>query len=196
MEELTRKGKTGNSVVHLLEDLFPESIDKIKEDQGSKPGPLPLVMKYSNEEDLFIFLFGSNENNLVSKKLEFGAHQVVITRNQETKKLLPPLLQHALVLTVFEAKGLEFDEVILFNFFSDSPNDVHWNVLLNLDRRSQKSLASLDSAEGTSLISIPSSLLFLLLLSLISFSPLLSLPFFFFSLSFFPSYLSLFSLPL
>ena len=45
--------KTGNSVVHLLEDLFPESIDKIKEDQGSKAGPLPLVMKYSNEEDLF-----------------------------------------------------------------------------------------------------------------------------------------------
>jgi len=28
------------------------------------------------------------------------------------------MLQHALCLTIYEAKGLEFNDVILFNFFS------------------------------------------------------------------------------
>jgi hypothetical protein len=30
------------------------------------------------------------------------------------------MLQHALCLTILEAKGLEFDDVVLYNFFSDS----------------------------------------------------------------------------
>jgi DNA helicase IV len=31
------------------------------------------------------------------------------------------MLQHALCLTIYEAKGLEFNDVILFNFFEESP---------------------------------------------------------------------------
>lgn len=55
--------------------------------------------------------------------LEFGCNQVIIVRDQESKEKLPSVLQHALVLTVYEAKGLEFDDVILYNFFSDSKID-------------------------------------------------------------------------
>jgi len=52
--------------------------------------------------------------------LEFGCSQVVLVRNQESKKKLPGMLQHALCLTIYEAKGLEFDDVVLYNFFEDS----------------------------------------------------------------------------
>lgn len=38
-----------------------------------------------------------------------------------------------LCLTVYEAKGLEFDDVILFNFFEDSKCSTQWKVLGDLD---------------------------------------------------------------
>jgi len=43
------------------------------------------------------------------------------------------MLRHALCLTVYEVKGLEFDDVILYNFFADSdiPED-HWRYLTRL----------------------------------------------------------------
>ena len=70
-------------------------------------------------------------NSLNEKsEIQFGCNQVIIVRNQKAKKKLPPLLSHALCLTVFESKGLEFDDVILFNFFTDSEvSREKWKIL-------------------------------------------------------------------
>ena len=38
-------------------------------------------------------------------------------------------MRNMLCLTVYEAKGLEFDEVILFNFFQDSKCENQWKLL-------------------------------------------------------------------
>ena len=40
-----------------------------------------------------------------------------------------------LCLTVYEAKGLEFDDVILFNFFEDSKCGSQWNLLKDIEFR-------------------------------------------------------------
>lgn len=40
--------------------------------------------------------------------------------NETAKEKIPEELSLALVLTVYEAKGLEFDDVLLYNFFTDS----------------------------------------------------------------------------
>jgi DNA helicase IV len=53
-------------------------------------------------------------------KPQFGCSQVIIVREQESKSKIPEFLSNMLCLTVYEAKGLEFDDVILFNFFEDS----------------------------------------------------------------------------
>ena len=50
-------------------------------------------------------------------------------RDQESKAYLPPFMRNMLCLTVYECKGLEFDEVILFNFFQDSKCDNQWKLL-------------------------------------------------------------------
>ena len=42
------------------------------------------------------------------------------------------MLQHALCLTVYEAKGLEFNDVILFDFFSETPCGDKWSILSTL----------------------------------------------------------------
>lgn len=48
----------------------------------------------------------------------FGASQVIIVREQAVKNELPEFMKSMLCLTVYESKGLEFDDVILFNFFA------------------------------------------------------------------------------
>jgi len=48
----------------------------------------------------------------------FGASQVIIVREQAVKTQLPEFMKSMLCLTVYESKGLEFDDVILFNFFA------------------------------------------------------------------------------
>jgi len=59
---------------------------------------------------------------------------VILVRDQESKSKIPSFLEHALCLTIYEAKGLEFDDVILYNFFSDSSiAKEKWNILNNLN---------------------------------------------------------------
>ena len=66
--------------------------------------------------------------------MEFGAHQVVLTRSMESKERLPAGLRdtNALILTVPQSKGLEFDDVFIVNFFSESNCKEEWRVLLQV----------------------------------------------------------------
>ena len=48
----------------------------------------------------------------------FGAEQVIIVRDETAKEALQESLKSALVLTVVQSKGLEFEDVILYDFFS------------------------------------------------------------------------------
>jgi len=50
----------------------------------------------------------------------FGAEQVIIVRDDTAKEVLQRSLKSALVLTVVQSKGLEFEDVILYGFFSDT----------------------------------------------------------------------------
>ena len=50
----------------------------------------------------------------------FSSPKVILVANEMAKEKIPEELGLALVLTVYEAKGLEFDDVLLYNFFTDS----------------------------------------------------------------------------
>ena len=50
----------------------------------------------------------------------FGASRCILVRIGAFEKRLPPSLVNALVLTVEQFEGLQFDDCILVNFFSDS----------------------------------------------------------------------------
>lgn len=63
-------------------------------------------------------LLSGNERE--TSKIDLGAHQVVLVTKEETKKTVKSTFQKCLVLTIDCAKGLEFDDVLLFNFFKDS----------------------------------------------------------------------------
>ena len=105
------------SVIDLLKEFFPNSFDCLPGDEGMFPGPTPTLLQSCNVSDLALLL---RSNKREASSIEFGAHQVIIVQSEDSKKELPDVLKAGIVLTVFEAKGLEFDDVLLYNFFSDS----------------------------------------------------------------------------
>ena len=110
--------KLAGSVIDLLTNFFRGSIDDhLPEDRGMFPGPIPVLIESCEVNDLSLLL---STNKREASAIEFGAHQVILVQSKDAKEKLPKLLQGAIVLTIFEAKGLEFDDVLLYNFFTDS----------------------------------------------------------------------------
>lgn len=102
-------------------------------------GLKPIVLDSALLENLFYILLGKPQQKQLSGDgksgpAEFGCDQVIIVRDQESKKRVPSVLQHALCLTVYECKGLEFEDVILYNFFTDAPQSVsdQWKLMSSL----------------------------------------------------------------
>ena len=64
-------------------------------------------------------------------QVEFGAHQVILGRSQESLDKLPQHLKRSNVIrmTVAQAKGLEFDDVFIWDFFDGS--SAEWRHLIN-----------------------------------------------------------------
>lgn len=61
---------------------------------------------------------------------DFGAEQVIIVRDDEAKtQLQAELGSIALILTILESKGMEFDDVLVYNFFSKSDNSASYRSL-------------------------------------------------------------------
>ena len=109
--------KLAASVIDVLLKYFPNSFDFLPGDEGMFPGPDPKLLDSCNFSDLALVLRG---NKRESSAIEFGAHQVIIVQSEDAKRALPSELQAGIALTVFEAKGLEFDDVLLYDFFKDS----------------------------------------------------------------------------
>ena len=109
--------KLAASVIHLLKEMFPFSFDNLPVDNGLYPGPKPVLLVSCKINDLAFLL---RKNKRESSFIEFGARQVIIVQTEDAKKKMPDDLKSGIVLTVFEAKGLEFDDVLLYNFFHDS----------------------------------------------------------------------------
>ncbi|XP_068008818.1 TPR and ankyrin repeat-containing protein 1 [Melanerpes formicivorus] len=118
--------RLASGVVDLLQHYFPESFDRLPKDCGLFDGPKPTLLESCSVSDLAILLRG---NKRKTQPIEFGAHQVVLVANETAKERIPEELNLALVLTIYEAKGLEFDDVLLYNFFTDSEANKEWKII-------------------------------------------------------------------
>ncbi|KAK9807285.1 hypothetical protein WJX73_007725 [Symbiochloris irregularis] len=118
------------SVVDLLKIFFPQHMDNLDRERAFFEGPHPLLLSALSTEDITILLSGSDPK---TSQVEFGAHQVILVRNTDAIDTLPEALQthnsKALIMTVPQSKGLEFDDVFLVDFFKDSPASAEWRVL-------------------------------------------------------------------
>ncbi|XP_066280343.1 TPR and ankyrin repeat-containing protein 1-like [Branchiostoma lanceolatum] len=114
-------------VIKLLERFFPYSFDHLPKDRGIMEGPKPLLLQECSQKDLVTLLQG---NRRATSTIEFGAHQVVLVANSEARETMPDVFRGSLVLTIYESKGLEFDDVLLYNIFKDSQANEEWRIVL------------------------------------------------------------------
>lgn len=65
-----------------------------------------------------------------------GARRTVLVRTEREKRRLQRLLETEMVFTISEAKGLEFDTVVLWKFCEDELVKDVWKIILDLSKRS------------------------------------------------------------
>ncbi|XP_064647106.1 TPR and ankyrin repeat-containing protein 1-like isoform X2 [Lineus longissimus] len=126
------------SLLDLIDCFFPASYDKkgLEKDRGIFKGPPPVLINCRNYSDLAMVLCG---NKRETSQIEFGAHQAILVVNDEARDNLPEELGFGLVLTIYESKGLEFDDILIYNFFKDSQATEEWRVVLKyLDKINQQ----------------------------------------------------------
>ncbi|XP_053324251.1 TPR and ankyrin repeat-containing protein 1 [Spea bombifrons] len=124
-----------SGIVDLLQYYFPESFDRLPRDCGLFDGPKPTILESCSVSDMAMLLRG---NKRKTQPIEFGAHQVILVKNEEAKENIPEELSLALVLTIYESKGLEFDDVLLYNFFTDSEASKEWRIISSFSPVSQE----------------------------------------------------------
>ncbi|KAF5201090.1 Tpr and ankyrin repeat-containing protein [Thalictrum thalictroides] len=117
------------SVIELLYHYFPFSVDVLGPETSLIYGEAPVLLQSGNDENAIVCIFGNNGisgGNIVG----FGAEQVILVRDDCARKEVAGYVgKQALVLTILECKGLEFQDVLLYNFFGTSPLKNQWRVV-------------------------------------------------------------------
>lgn len=105
------------SIVELLYHFFPLYIDVLKPEMSMIYGEAPILLYSGDDENLFIKILG-NSGIIAGKMGGFGADQVILVRDGTSRKeVFDSIGKQALVLTIMECKGLEFQ--VIFVFFNN-----------------------------------------------------------------------------
>ncbi|KAH9172885.1 hypothetical protein EDB89DRAFT_1962863 [Lactarius sanguifluus] len=129
--------RCAHSVIVLITKFWPYAIDILPEEKGIVDGIKPVFFSGWDQDNVRYesFLFGTAGHHI-----EFGAQQCILVRNDAAReKLRKEVGNIGLIMTLYESKGLEFNDVLLYNFFEDSTVDVsQWRVVLNAIDRAQR----------------------------------------------------------
>ncbi|KAH8979762.1 P-loop containing nucleoside triphosphate hydrolase protein [Lactarius hatsudake] len=117
--------KCANAIIQLLKQ-FPGAIDVLQPEAGIAGKEIPVFFHGeclpSRERDFFLLSTG--------RLCKLGSKQCIIVRDEAArKKLRSDIGPVAIILTLFNSKGLEYDDVILYNFFGESANANLWRHL-------------------------------------------------------------------
>ncbi|XP_031107885.1 uncharacterized protein LOC116012480 [Ipomoea triloba] len=121
--------RLAQSVIDILYHYFPLSIDALAPETSLIYGEAPVLLKPGSDENAIVTIFGNSGSNS-GKMVGFGAEQVILVRDEAAKKEVSDFVgKQALILTIVECKGLEFQDVMLYNFIGSSPLRNHWRVV-------------------------------------------------------------------
>lgn len=103
--------KLSQSIIDLLFRFFPYSVDVLKPETSLIYGEAPVVLECGNSENAIATIFG-HRGHVGGKIVGFGAEQVILVRDDSSRKeILDYVGKQALVLSILECKGLEFQVV-------------------------------------------------------------------------------------
>ncbi|KAF9229832.1 hypothetical protein BS17DRAFT_744362 [Gyrodon lividus] len=119
-----------HTVIERITRFWPDAIDGLQPEHGIVDGLKPVFFHGWDKDTVRYeqFLFGA-----CGSHIDFGAQQCILVRDDEARdKLREQVGDIGLIMTLYESKGLEFNDVLLYNFFEDSAVDLsRWRVLLN-----------------------------------------------------------------
>ncbi|KAJ3682017.1 hypothetical protein LUZ60_014590 [Juncus effusus] len=122
--------KLAQSVMNILYFYFPYSVDKLTPETSLIYGEAPILLESGENENAIGAIFGEKGEKRQGKLYEFGAEQAILVRDDQAKKQVLELVgKQAIVLTILECKGLEFQDVLLYDFFASSPLESNWRVV-------------------------------------------------------------------
>ncbi|KAF9050293.1 hypothetical protein BJ165DRAFT_1341573 [Panaeolus papilionaceus] len=109
-------------VVELIKKYFPSTIDMLKRERGVVEGAKPMFCSDFDSEQ---FKEGVGR---------FHIYICILVRDDAAReRFLEKTGDIGLVVTLYDSKGLEFNDVILLNFFEDSNlTREQWSVVLNI----------------------------------------------------------------
>ena len=100
--------KLGDSVIQLIYHFFPQSVDILPPETSLIFGEAPILLESGSDENAIVTIFG-NTGNVGGNLVGFGAEQVILVRDHSVQKEISSYVgKNALVLTIIECKGLEF----------------------------------------------------------------------------------------
>ncbi|KAF8460717.1 hypothetical protein BDZ91DRAFT_798572 [Kalaharituber pfeilii] len=105
-------------ILQMLYNGFPAQIDILPCEVGTYPGTKPTM--FVGFDYTILARASAGTAGTEAGPACFGAEQVIIVRDDVAKQKLRKELKLPLILTISQSKVLEFDDVILYNFFSDS----------------------------------------------------------------------------
>ncbi|XP_052204549.1 uncharacterized protein LOC127809634 [Diospyros lotus] len=121
--------RLAQSVIDLLYHFFPHSIDVLEPEMSLIYGEAPILLESGNDENAIVSIFGKS-GNAGGDFVGFGAEQVILVRDDCARmEMSSSVGKRALILTIVECKGLEFQDVLLYNFFGSSPLKNQWRVI-------------------------------------------------------------------
>nr|GEX50632.1 UvrD-like helicase, ATP-binding domain, P-loop containing nucleoside triphosphate hydrolase [Tanacetum cinerariifolium] len=147
------------SVIDILYCYFVHSIDNLEPETSLISGEAPVFLETCNNENAIMTIFGDSKGG--GEIVGFGAEQVVLVRDDRARtEIVEYVGRQALVLTILECKGLEFQDVLLYNFFGTSPLKDQWRVIYGymkkhnwLDGKLPQSFPTFDEARHSLLCS-------------------------------------------
>nr|XP_043619857.1 uncharacterized protein LOC122591668 [Erigeron canadensis] len=116
------------SVIDILYCYFVHAIDILEPETSLISGEAPVLLESSDNENAIVTIFGGSGSG--GEIVSFGADQVILVCDDCVKIEISEYVgKNALVLTILECKGLEFQDVLLYNFFGTSPLKDQWRVI-------------------------------------------------------------------
>ncbi|PIL29941.1 hypothetical protein GSI_07852 [Ganoderma sinense ZZ0214-1] len=114
-------------IVDILTTTWSDSIDRLDPDRGWRKGPKPKFVRRSGFRELFQF---TNKDH-INVRSEFSSGQCIIVRDDASRKeLFSRGTPGGQVMTVYQSKGLEFNDVFLWHFFESSePSKRDWECV-------------------------------------------------------------------
>ncbi|KAI3840107.1 hypothetical protein MKX03_003563 [Papaver bracteatum] len=116
------------SVIELLYVFFPQHIDNLSPETSAIYGEAPILLESAH--DALLTIFGKSGENAGRITGGFGAEQVILVRDDSARKEIAEFIgKQALVLTIAECKGLEFqvhDCALWYSFCISRPCSIRF----------------------------------------------------------------------